>query len=282
MEEKILIGRHISLNCPDYLLGALKKAISYGSNSLMIYIGSPQTYFRRPLNQLKINEFKQLLLENNLNINHVVVHGSYLVNLANTINNKKLLKSIEFLASDISRMEVIGLKTLIIHPGSSLGKDKCISLMNISNSLNKILSNNSSVQIALETMAGRTNELGSNFEEIKFIIDNVEQNEKIGVCWDTCHLYNAGYDVKGNLNKVIDEFENKIGLNKLWVIHLNDSVHDFNSRKDRHTNIGYGTIGFEALKKIAHHKDLKNAIKILETPLKQGIFEEEIKSLKKR
>ena len=182
MEKKILIGRHLSLTTPDYLIGALKKAISYDANSLMIYIGSPQTYFRRSLYDLKINEFKKCLYDTNLSIDNVIVHGSYLVNLANIKDNQKLLKSIEFMISDIKRMEYIGLKTLIIHPGSSLGEDKHKSLINVSLSLNKILKENNNVKIALETMAGRSNELGSNFYEIKTIIDNVDFKERVGVC----------------------------------------------------------------------------------------------------
>jgi deoxyribonuclease-4 len=279
--SKILIGRHIPLKYPDYLLGSAKEAIGYGSNSLMIYMGSPQNSFRKEVSYLKVEEFKNHLIENDLDLENVFVHGSYLVNLGNIIDKGKLNWSINFLKSEISRMEEIGLKTLIIHPGSSLGYDRELSLLNISNSLNDILNSNSNVRIALETMSGRTNELGINFEEIKFIINNVEMSERIGVCWDTCHLYSSGYDIRSNLDEVIQDFKDKIGIDKLWVIHLNDTLFDFGSRKDRHANIGYGKLGFDCLREVVYHKEFKNIAKILETPTKNDLYKYEINLLKK-
>jgi deoxyribonuclease-4 len=182
LNSSILIGRHVSLKSPDYLLGSVKEAISYGSNSLMIYMGSPQSSFRKEVSYLRVEEFKDSLIENGLKIENVFVHSSYLINLANTINKDKLTWSIDFLKSEICRMEKVGLKTLIIHPGSSLGIDRYISLLNISNSLNEVLDGNHNIRIALETMSGRTNELGVSFEEIKFIIDNIKMKERVGVC----------------------------------------------------------------------------------------------------
>ena len=277
---KIIIGRHVSLSSPDYLLGALNESISYGANSFMIYTGSPQNTFRKSVSDLKIGEFKKKLKENFLEIDNIVVHASYLINLANTLDKAKSAWSTMFLKQEISIMDQIGLKTLVLHPGSSLGADKNVALESIASLLNKVLSTDSNVRIALETMSGRKNELGVNFDEIKFIIDRVDLKEKIGVCWDTCHLYSSGYDIKDKLDEVIKEFDEKIGIEKLWVIHLNDTVNPINSRKDRHANIGKGCLGFQKLKDIVYHKDFTSVVKILETPTKDEFYKDEIKLIK--
>lgn len=277
---KIIIGRHVSLSSPDYLLGSLNESLSYGANSFMIYTGSPQNTFRKNVSDLKVDEFKKSLKEKCLDIDNIIVHASYLINLANSVDVDKAVWSTMFLKQEISRMDQIGLKTLVLHPGSSLGFDRNVALESIASSLNKVLSADSNVRIALETMSGRKNELGITFDEIKFIIDRVYLKEKIGVCWDTCHLYSAGYDIKDKLDEVIKEFDEKVGMEKLWVIHLNDTVYPINSRKDRHANIGKGHLGFQALKEIVYHKDFTSVVKILETPTKDEIYKEEINLIK--
>lgn len=270
---KLLVGVHVSLKAPTYLLGSIETALKYGANSFMIFTSSPQTSLRTSLSLLGIESFKTQLLANNIDIANVVVHGSYLINLANIKNPEKLAWSIRFFQEEISRMEAIGLKTLIIHPGSSLGEDRLTCIENIASSLNKIIRADSSVRIALETMSGRNNELGVTFEELKLIIDKVTLREKVGVCWDTCHLYSAGYDVKEKLEAVLTEFSEKVGLEKLWAIHLNDSCYGINARKDRHQYVGAGHIGFEALKKVVQHKKLRHVVKILEMPSKEKFDE---------
>ncbi|KLL03805.1 MAG: endonuclease IV [Mycoplasmataceae bacterium CE_OT135] len=279
-EDNLIIGRHCLMKNPDYLPGAVKEASSYEANALMIYLGAPQNSFRQPLNVLKVSEFKQTLKENNIDINHVIVHGSYLINLANTIKQEVFNFSLELLEKEIKRMEEIGLKTLILHPGSHLTATKEEGLIQIARGLNLILAKNSAIRIALETMSGKGRELGITFEQLKFIIDKINFKEKIGVCWDTCHLYSAGYDLKNNLEKVIEEFDQIIGLDKLWVIHINDSLQELGAKKDRHENIGYGKIGLPALKKIVHHPKLSGVIKLLETPRNREYYREEIKILK--
>jgi deoxyribonuclease-4 len=281
----MIIGRHCRLETPDYLLGAVKEAISYEANALMIYLGAPQNSFRQPRSVLKISEFKETLKEKNIDINNVVVHGSYLVNLANTIKKETFDFSVEFLRKEIKIMEEIGLKTLVLHPGSYLTATKEKGLVQIVHGLNLVLTENPDVKIVLETMSGKRNELGKTFEELKFIIDRVNFKEKIGICLDTCHLYDAGYDIKNNLEGVIEEFNRIIGLEKLWVIHINDSAKPDESgkkKKDRHENIGYGEIGWEALKKIVHHPKFEKVIKLLETPRKREIYQQEIKMLKNK
>ncbi|WP_216361595.1 deoxyribonuclease IV [endosymbiont GvMRE of Glomus versiforme] len=288
VKYNLIIGRHCRLEAPDYLLGAVKEAISYEANALMIYLGAPQNSFRQPLNVLKVSEFKQILEKNNIDINNVIVHGSYLINLANTIKKETFDFSVKFLQKEIQRMEEIGLKTLVLHPGGCLTATKEAGLNQIVRGLNLVLTKNSKVKIALETMSGKKNELGTTFEQLKFIIDKVDYKEKIGVCWDTCHLYDAGYDIKNNLEKVIKKFNKIIGLEKLWVIHVNDSAKPNElkkKRKDSHENIGYGEIELPALKKIVHHPQFDGKVKVLETPRKrvkenEKFLKEEIKILK--
>lgn len=277
--NKVLIGRHCLVRNPYYLPGAVEEALSYSANSLMIYLGAPQNSFRQPLEILKVSSFKKILKNNNLDIKNVIVHGSYLINLANTLNQKVFDYSVRLLREEIKRIEKIGLKFIVLHPGSSSGVNFEKACLQIAKGLNLVLEKNHKIFIALETMSGKGNELGVNFNQLKLIIDNVNLKQKVGICWDTCHLYSAGYDIKKNLEKIIKEFDEIIGLNKLWVIHLNDSIFPLDSKKDRHENIGYGQIGWKALKKIVHHPQFKNIPKLLETPRKRESFKEEIKRL---
>jgi len=279
-EYKLIIGRHCLVKSPKFLPGSVQEALSYGANTLMIYSGAPQNSFRRPLSDLKIAEFKKKLIESNIDINNVIVHGPYLLNLANTLDEKIFDWSVEFLKKEIARIEEIGLKTMIIHPGSALKTQPEIALSQVAKGLNLVLKDTSNIRISLETMCRRGGEVGGTFEQLRYIIDRVEQKERVGICWDTCHLYNAGYDIKNNLEGVIKEFEEKIGLDKLWVIHVNDSVFDLGEKKDRHENIGYGKIGLEALKRIVWHPKFNGIIKLLETPRDREDYKKEIKMLK--
>lgn len=278
--NNVIIGRHLSVSSPEFLVGAVKEAISYKANALAIYVGSPYTSHRSHISELRPNEFREFLKESKLiNIKNIVVHAPYVINLGNTLNLDKFQKSVRLLRTDIERMAALGLETIVLHPGCALSASRSKSISQIAQGINQVLFDNPPVRIALETMSGKGSEIGSNFEEIKEIIQQVERKEKLGVCWDTCHLYNAGYDIKNNLEGVIQEFNQIVGLEKLWVIHLNDSVFDFGAKKDRHENIGYGKIGLPALKKIVHHFKFKEVIKILETPRRQN-FQTEIKKLK--
>jgi deoxyribonuclease IV len=277
----LILGRHCLVKSPDFLLGAVQEALKYRANSLMVYSGAPQNSFRRPLTELKITEFKKKLVANNIDINNVVVYGPYILNLANTLDENKFQWSVEFLKKEVARMEEIGLKTIVLHPGSALSADPKKALAQVAKGLNLVLNESSNIKIALETMCQRGGEVGGTFEQLRYIIDRVEKKERIVVCWDTCHLYSVGYDIRNNLEGVIKEFEEKIGLDKLRVIHVNDSVFEIGENKDRHENIGYGKIGLEALKKIVWHPKFNGVIKILETPRKKECYREEIKALKK-
>jgi deoxyribonuclease IV len=279
--NNVIIGRHVSASSPGFLVGAVKEAISYGANALALYVGSPHTSHRRNVSELRPNEFRKFLeRDETINIKNIVVHAPYVMNLGNIFDLDTFQKSVKLLRTDIERMIIIGLETIVLHPGHALRASRLKSISQIVQGINQVLTDNPPVRVALETMSGKGSEIGSSFEEINEIIQQVERKEKVGVCWDTCHLYSAGYDIKDNLETVIKKFDRIIGLDKLWVIHLNDSAFGLGAKKDRHKNVGHGEIGFAALKKIVHHPKFKGIIKILETPHQQD-FQEEIKKLKR-
>lgn len=263
---KLIIGCHVSMKAPKYLLGSVQEAISYNANAFMIYTGAPQNTNRKPIQELLLPEFKTALKTNSIAIKDVVVHAPYLINLANTVKPSTFNFSVELLQKELKRCEEIGVSTIVLHPGSAVGGNKEIALQQIVKGLDAACFANQTVKIALETMAGKGTETCANFQELAYIINNVKNKSLIGVCWDTCHLYDAGYDLVSNLDQVIKEFDALIGLDKLLVLHINDSKFGLNSHKDRHENLGMGTIGFDALIKIIYHPLFANKTKILETP----------------
>ncbi|CAG8811274.1 18276_t:CDS:2, partial [Racocetra persica] len=182
----------------------VQEAVRYGANALMIYLGAPQNSNRRKLSELKIPEFHQALRENNIDINNVIVHAPYLLNLGNTTNEKIFNFSVAFLQKEMARMNEIGLKTIILHPGSALNSSPEKAIAQVTKGLNLVLQTNPNVRIALETMCQRSGEIGGTFAQLQAIIQQVDQPARVGVCWDTCHLYTAGYDIKNNLAGKID------------------------------------------------------------------------------
>lgn len=265
--SKLIIGCHVSMSGTDMLYGSVKDALSFGANTFMFYTGAPQNTFRKEVSQLKVEEAKQLMKENNIDINNVVVHAPYIINLANTKEERIFLLAKTFLENEIQRVAQIGCKYLVLHPGSHVGEGEEKGMAKIIEGLNYIFEkNNDDVMILLETMAGKGSEIGYNFNHLKYIIDNVKHKDRLGVCLDTCHIFDAGYDIVSDLDLVIKEFDDIIGLKNLKVIHLNDSKNELNSKKDRHANIGKGFIGSKALKDVVIHPLLKEKIIILETP----------------
>lgn len=260
--NELIIGSHVSFNNKDQLLGSVKEAVSYGSNTFMFYTGAPQNTRRGEINDFVTLEAYKLMKENNIELDKVIVHAPYIVNLANPDNMEF---SIDFLTNEVERCNLLGMKYLVLHPGSSVNVSREEGIANIIKGLNAILTNNNNICICLETMAGKGNELGRNFLELKEIIDGVNFKDSIGVCMDTCHLFDSGIDVT-DFDKVLDDFDKQIGLNYLKCIHINDSKNIFSSHKDRHENIGYGNIGFDILIKIIYNERIKNIPKILETP----------------
>lgn len=260
--EKLIIGSHVSFKKDDQIIGSIKEALSYGENTFMFYTGAPQNTKREDIDVKLVNLGKKLMAENGINPDNVIVHAPYIINLANITN---LDFNVRFLKEELARVEKLGFKKVVLHPGSHVGVGIEQGIKNIIESLNLAMSENEKVDILLETMAGKGSEVASHFEEIKSIIDGCNYKQHLKVCLDTCHINDAGYDLN-DFDKVLKEFDRIIGLDKLACIHVNDSKNEKGTHKDRHENIGYGTIGFEKLLKVIYHPLLENIPKILETP----------------
>lgn len=277
------IGSHVGMSGKEMMLGSVKEALSYNANTFMFYTGAPQNTRRKKVEELNVEAAKQLMLENNIDINDVVVHAPYIINLGNTIKPETFELAVDFLKQEIERVEYIGVKILVLHPGSHVKAGEQLGLNQIVEGLNAVLTPEMNVRIALETMAGKGSELGRNFEELRYIFDHVTYPEKLGVCLDTCHLHDAGYDLT-HFDELLEEFDKVIGIDKILVMHINDSKNERGAKKDRHENLGYGYIGFEALCNIVHHPKLENIPKILETPYvdKMPPYQKEIEMLRNK
>lgn len=260
----LIIGSHVGYKKDSGLVGSVKEALSYNANTFMFYTGAPQNTKRLPIDLEKVKEAEQLMKDNKIVKENVIVHAPYIINLA-TDDLEKREFSCNFLKEEIKRVETLGFSYLVLHPGSHVGAGTDKGIQNIADSLNKIIDKDTKVVILLETMAGKGTEVGKNFEELESIISRIKQKENIGVCLDTCHINDAGYDLN-YFDKVLDSFDKIIGLDKLKCIHVNDSKNIMGSHKDRHENIGYGHIGFDNLINIIYNKRLDNIPKILETP----------------
>lgn len=260
--EKLIIGSHVSFTKDSQLVGSVKEALSYGANTLMLYTGAPQNSNRLPLNEKLTEEGLKLMANNNIDKNNVIVHAPYIINPS---NNKNLDFNVSFLKQEIDRVQKLGLSKLVMHPGSHVGLGIEEGIKNTIEVLNLSLKETDNIIICIETMAGKGTEIGFNFEQIREIINGVHLKDKIGVCLDTCHINDAGYNLS-YFDEVLSEFEEIIGLDKLMCIHINDSKNVISAHKDRHDNFGLGTIGFENLISIIYHDKLKDIPKILETP----------------
>ncbi|QYA43958.1 deoxyribonuclease IV [Macrococcoides bohemicum] len=263
----MLIGSHVSMSGKKMLLAAAEEAASYDASTFMIYTGAPQNTRRKPIEDLNIDAGLAFMKENNLS--NIVVHAPYIINIANTVKPEVFELGVEFLQKEIERTEAIGAKDIVLHPGAHVGAGEEAGIKKIIEGLNEVLSNNNDVRIALETMAGKGSECGKSFEELAEIISGVKNNERLSVCFDTCHTHDAGYDIVNDFDGVLEEFDKIIGLERIKVIHVNDSKNVQGARKDRHENFGFGNIGFDALSKIVYHEVFKDVPKILETPYVQ-------------
>lgn len=283
MSKEIIIGSHVNMSAPKMLVGSVEQALSYNANAFMFYTGAPQNSVRKPVEQLRVEEARKLMEENNLDIKNAVVHAPYIINLANAKDDGIYELSKKLLSDELKRTAYIGSKYVVLHPGSHLGIGVEIGLSRIIDGLNEVLnSDDSDVMVLLETMAGKGNEVGSSFEQIAYIIENIERKDKVGVCFDTCHTHDSGYDLVNNLDGVVEEFDTIIGLDYLKVIHINDSKNIRGASKDRHENIGKGYIGLETLRNVVHHPKFEGVIKILETPYigDNAPYKEEIELLR--
>ena len=257
--DKLIIGSHVSFNKEEQLICSVKEAISYGATTFMFYTGAPQNTARYPIVEEKTKEALKLMHDNNIDINNVVIHAPYIINLANA-NNKDF--GVSFLRQELSRAKELGINKVVLHPGSHVGVGIDAGIENIAACLN-LVPEAEDVMICLETMAGKGSEIASKLEEIKKIMDLVKY--PLYVCIDTCHLNDAGYDMS-NFDEFLDKFDKIIGIEKIKCVHINDSMNPINSHKDRHANIGFGTIGFDNLINIIYNDKLEDIPKILETP----------------
>ncbi|MEN1970513.1 deoxyribonuclease IV [Lentibacillus sp. N15] len=258
------IGSHVSMSGKKMLLGSSEEATSYGANALMIYTGAPQNTRRKPVEELNIEAGIKHMQEHG--IHDIVVHAPYIINIGNTTKPATFELGVNFLRNEIERTEAIGAKQIVLHPGAHVGAGADEGIEKIIEGLNEVLDKEQTVQIALETMAGKGTEIGRTFDELAKIFDGVTRNEKLSVCLDTCHIHDAGYDVVHDFDGVLNEFDKIIGVDRLKVIHVNDSKNVCGAHKDRHENIGFGHIGFDALNQVIYHEQLKDLPKILETP----------------
>lgn len=264
MENNLLLGSHVSMSGKKMLLGASEEAASYGANTFMIYTGAPQNTRRKPIEELNIEAGQQHMKEHGME--QVVVHAPYIINVANTTKIETFRLGVDFLKSEIERTAALGVKQIVLHPGAHVGAGVDTGIARIVEGLNEVLEDEHDVQIALETMAGKGTEIGRSFEELARIIDGVTNNERLSITFDTCHVHDAGYDIVHDLDGVLKEFDKIIGLDRLKVLHINDSKNERGAGKDRHENIGFGHIGFEPLAEIIHLKEFRHIPKILETP----------------
>ncbi|WP_252314822.1 deoxyribonuclease IV [Sinobaca sp. H24] len=260
----MLLGSHVSMSGKKMLLGSSEEAASYNATAMMIYTGAPQNTRRKAIEDLQIEEGAKHMQENG--IKEVVVHAPYIINIGNTTKPETFQLGVDFLTSEIQRTEALGAKQIVLHPGAHVGAGPDEGIKKIIEGLNEVIVPDQNVQIALETMAGKGSECGRTFEELAAIFDGVHHNDKLSVCFDTCHVHDAGYDIINDLDGVLESFDRLIGLDRLKVLHINDSKNDIGAHKDRHENIGFGYIGFEALNRIVHHERFKDIPKILETP----------------
>jgi len=283
----MLIGSHVSMSGKKMLLAASEEAVSYGANTFMIYTGAPQNTRRKKIEDLNIEEGRRHMEQHG--INEIIVHAPYIINIGNSENPDTFDLGVRFLRSEIERTEALGARQIVLHPGAHVGAGTEKGIQKIVEGLNEVLTGKENLQIALETMAGKGSECGKSFEELAMIMDGVIYNDKLSVCFDTCHTHDAGYPIVEDFDGVLNEFDKIVGLDRLKVLHINDSKNAVGMRKDRHENIGFGHIGFEALSYIVHHPQLISVPKILETPFvgedknnKKAPYKHEIAMLKSK
>ena len=271
------IGSHVGMSGKEMFLGSVKEALSYDANTFMIYTGAPQNTRRKEISELNIPAGLELAKAHG--ITEFIVHAPYIINLGNTEKEETFSLAVEFLAKEIERSVAMQAKTIVLHPGSHVGAGEAAGIAKIVEGLNAVLTKEMPITVALETMAGKGSEVGRCFEELAAIYDGVVCNEKLRVCFDTCHTHDSGYDIIHDFDGVMEKFDRLVGKDQIAVFHINDSKNVMGAAKDRHENIGFGEIGFDALNYIVHHKDFAEVPKILESPYVTASDEDKVKSL---
>lgn len=264
-KSNLIIGRHVSFKSPNYLLDSIKESKSYQANTFMFYTGAPQNTKRKSFTNDEINHYLEELTKNDFQTENLVIHAPYIVNCASSENYKRDFAE-KFMLQEMQRAQQFKIKYIVLHPGNHLNHSVDTALRNCLTTLNKLLSKNLDITICIETMAGKGTEICKTFQEINYLLTHCKYKDNLKVCFDTCHVYDAGYDLKNNLEGVINEFDKIVGLDQIKVFHINDSKFGFNSHKDRHENIGYGKLGFNAISSLIHHPKIPNVPMILETP----------------
>lgn len=258
------LGSHVGMSGKEMLLGSAKEAVSYGADTFMFYTGAPQNTRRKSISELNIDAAWDYLSQHQ--IEEIIVHAPYIINLGNSVKPETFELAVQFLQLEIERTAACKSQTLILHPGAHVGAGTEAGIAQIIKGLNEVLTADTPCNIALETMAGKGSEIGRSFEELAQIYDGVIHSDKLRVCFDTCHTSDSGYDIIHDFDGVIEKFDRLIGKNQIAVFHVNDSKNPSGAAKDRHANIGFGEIGFDALSYIVHHPDFTDVPKILETP----------------
>ncbi len=282
----IKLGSHVSMS--GGLLGAAKEAATYNADTFMIYTGAPQNTRRKPVDQLKIEEGRLFMSESNLS--DIVIHAPYIINMGSYKEDTYTLAK-DFFAEEIRRTEAIGANYIVVHPGAYTQKDADYGIARIVDALNEILTPETKPFICLETMAGKGTEIGRSFEELARIIDGVKLSDQLGVCFDTCHTHDSGYDIVHDFDGVIRDFDKIIGIDRIKVFHLNGSLNPMGAKKDRHANLGalednprgLDHIGRAAIHNIVHHPVAADKPLILETPWldkSTNLYKEEIAYLR--
>ncbi len=279
----LYIGSHVSFNKDTQLIGVVQTAIENDANVFMFYTGSNQSTLRFPIDKNLTDKAHQIMLEHNIDREKCIIHAPFIINLANNSDERKYQFYIDFLKQEIDRCIALGINNLVLHPGSHVKVAKEEALLSVSDGLNEALKENQNIKILIEFMSGKGTEVGSTIDELKTILENVIYKDKVYICLDTCHINDAGYDLN-NFDEFLNEFDQKIGIDKIKCIHINDSKNNLGTHKDRHENIGYGTIGFQTLINIIYNKRLEDVPKILETPFinDQSPYKTEIKIIREK
>lgn len=263
----LYIGSHTSFLKDKGLLGVVEESLSYNSNIFMFYTGSNQSTLRFPINKELTSRAHELMIENNIDKTKCIVHAPFIINLANNTNEEKYNFYINFLKQELDRCIELDIRNMVLHPGSYTSLDRETGIKNIANGLNIALKNIDGVNLLLEYMSGKGTEVGSSLEDLSKILNLLDKDvyDKVFICLDTCHINDSGVDI-GKFDEFLDELDKLIGIDKIKCIHINDSYNSIGSHKDRHANLGYGTIGFDKLIDVIYNPRLDNIPKILETP----------------
>ena len=270
-----IIGSHLSTSKGYESMG--KTAVEIGANTFQFFTRNPRGSKAKKIDPEDISKLIKISNENQFGT--LLAHAPYTLNPASAKDSVRKFAKIT-MEDDLHRMEFLPNSYYNFHPGSHTGLGVEKGIEHIIELLNDIMNENQTTTILLEAMSGKGTEIGSKFEELKTIIDGVELKEKIGVCIDTCHIHEAGYDIINNLDGVLEEFDTIIGLDKLKAVHLNDSKNPTGAKKDRHEKIGEGTLGIETIKKVINHKSLRDLPFFLETPNEIEGYAKEIELLK--